>query len=132
MDIESIADTISGITRVEVLTDGPIGEGTRWRETRVMMGKERTEELEITSVSAPESYDVECDSCGCLMRCRFTFEERDGGTQMHMSMVTEPRTLFARIVTPLMMPLMRRQMTRCMAQDFEDVRGAIEGQAAPV
>ncbi|MFG0258271.1 MAG: SRPBCC family protein [Phycisphaerales bacterium JB043] len=130
MDLESMADTLEGVTRVEVLTDGPVGKGTRWRETRMIMGKERTEELAITEVRAPESYDVECDSCGCLMKCRFTFEEQDGGTTMRMTMQNEPYTLFARIVTPLMMPLMRKQMHKCMDKDFEDVRAVLENGAA--
>ena len=34
---------IQGIDSLEVLTDGPIGVGTRFRETRVMMGKSSTE-----------------------------------------------------------------------------------------
>ena len=42
--LDRLAGRIPTITAVEVLTDGPFGEGTRWRETRVVMKKEATEE----------------------------------------------------------------------------------------
>ena len=39
---------ISGIQKVEILSDTTEGEGHRWRETREMFGKEATEDMEIT------------------------------------------------------------------------------------
>ena len=41
--IDKAAERIPGITDLEVLSEGPFGEGTRWRETRVMFKKKATE-----------------------------------------------------------------------------------------
>ena len=49
-DLERAPTTLSGVTRVEVLTDGPFAVGTRWRETRTMFGREASEVLEVTAV----------------------------------------------------------------------------------
>ena len=38
-DIPGSAATLSGIDSIQMLTDGPYGEGTRWKETRTMMGR---------------------------------------------------------------------------------------------
>lgn len=42
-DLEHAAERIGAIKEIEMLTDGPVGKGTRWRETRLMFGKECTE-----------------------------------------------------------------------------------------
>ncbi len=43
-DFSNVAGRIAGITKVEVLTAGPIGVGTRFRETRMMFMKKVAEE----------------------------------------------------------------------------------------
>ena len=47
-DFAHVAENVRGIERMEILTDGPIGQGTRFRETRIMFNREATEEMEIT------------------------------------------------------------------------------------
>ena len=47
-DIEHAHEFIPGIKAIEILGDKKSGLGLRWRETRVMFGKEATETLEIT------------------------------------------------------------------------------------
>ena len=36
-DVEHFADHVSGIKKCELLTEGPVGVGTRFRESRVML-----------------------------------------------------------------------------------------------
>lgn len=47
-DFPHAARSVSGIERIEMLTDGPVGAGTRFRETRIMFGREATEEMKVT------------------------------------------------------------------------------------
>ena len=47
-DIAHADQTLSGVTRVEPLTEGPYRVGTRWRETRRMFGREDTQQLRVT------------------------------------------------------------------------------------
>jgi len=55
-DIERAAENIPAIKSVEIL-DGPrTGKGLRWRETRVMFGREATEVMEIAEWKPPTSH----------------------------------------------------------------------------
>ena len=69
-DFEGAPQRTSGIDKLEVLTEGPIGPGTRFRETRTMFGRQTTEELEIVAFDEGRSYSVRCESCGCEFRTR--------------------------------------------------------------
>ena len=67
-DLRNAARHINGIKKLEVLGDGPIGVGTRFRETRVMFKRECTEEMEIVSFDPPKGYAIGCESHGCRYR----------------------------------------------------------------
>ncbi|QDT63685.1 SRPBCC family protein [Calycomorphotria hydatis] len=100
-DFEHCSEWIEGIERVEMLTDGPVGVGTRWRETRVMFGKEATEVMEVTTFEPSDRYVVECESCGSLYRSVFTFAEDGDGTKLTLTIETKSLTLMAKLMSPL-------------------------------
>ena len=64
-DIPRCHERIEQITAIEMLTDGPVGVGTRWRETRMVFKRVATEEMEVTAFEPGRSYTVGCQSCGC-------------------------------------------------------------------
>ncbi|HLT29045.1 MAG TPA: SRPBCC family protein, partial [Myxococcaceae bacterium] len=73
--MRALPETMSGISRVEVLSGGDaFGTGTRWKETRVMFGKEASEVMEVTAVDPYRSYKVEAESNGMHYVSTFTFE----------------------------------------------------------
>src|SRR5918994_476360 len=63
-DVAHADQTLSGVTRVELITEGPYRVGTRWRETRRMFGKEATEQMQVTVVETPTRTVIEADSSG--------------------------------------------------------------------
>jgi carbon monoxide dehydrogenase subunit G len=52
-DIDSWPAWMQGLQRVEKLSGGPFGVGTRWRETRRMFGKEASEVFEVVEFEPP-------------------------------------------------------------------------------
>ncbi len=124
-DLGRAAERISGIERVEILTPGPVGRGTRWRETRRMFGKEDTVELAITAFEPPRSYAVEAHSCGAHFRSEFRFEARPTGTAVTLTTVGRPVTLLARLLTPLSC-LMKGSMRKALQKDLDDLKRAAE------
>lgn len=48
-DLQGTERVLSGVERIEVLTEGGFAVGTRWRETRRMLGREATEEMYVTA-----------------------------------------------------------------------------------
>lgn len=125
-DIPHAADRISGITKVEMETDGAVGVGTRFRETRVMFGKEHTETLEVTAFDPPRSYSVGCDSCGVVWDSTFTFTADGGGTRVELVMTSKPSTFAAKVIGAITAPMMRKSMEKCINSDLADLKRACE------
>ncbi len=65
-DIANVWEHIEGITKIEMLTDGPLRPGTRFRETRIMFKREATEEFEVTAVEPNKRFAMTSSSCGSV------------------------------------------------------------------
>jgi uncharacterized protein YndB with AHSA1/START domain len=59
--VERWKDWMPGLVRVEKLTQGPIGPGAEWRETRKMYGKEATEHFRVTRLEPNSRLDIVVD-----------------------------------------------------------------------
>ncbi len=128
-DLEHAADRISGIESVEVLTDGPMAVGTRWRETRVMFKKKCTEEMEVVEVDPPHGYRVTAESCGCLYDTAMTVTPDGDEMILEMSFNSTPRTFMAKLMSPLG-KIMMGPMKKLVNQDLADLKAHIEGGGA--
>jgi uncharacterized protein YndB with AHSA1/START domain len=130
-DFENAAQNIEAITKIEILTSGKIGAGTRFRETRKVFGKEATEEMVVTAFEPPRRYVIEAESHGSRYRSEFLFQEQSRATAGPATAVTLtfealPQTFFAKVMTLLMRPMMKTLIKSC-AKDLEDLKRAIEG-----
>jgi hypothetical protein len=128
-DLRNAPGRIKNIRKLEVLTDGPIRKGTRFRETRVCFGREATEEMEILEFDPPRRYDVGCESCGCRYHSTLLFRPAGGGTDVEFTFEAQPLTLFARIMGILMAPMFKKVMGEC-AKDIDDLKSAIESESS--
>ncbi len=117
---------IDKIDSIEVLTEGPPGKGTRFRETREMFGKQATEEMEITDFQADESYTCEADSHGMHYRSLYQFEPVGHATDVHCLFEAKPVSLVAKIVSPLTGWLMMGTTKKVFSQDIDDLKKAAE------
>lgn len=120
------ATRIPGIVRVEMLTPGPVRKGTRFKETRKFMGKEATEELEVTAFDAGRSMSVGCTSHGATHGTRFDFVPAGGGTRVLVEYVLEPHSFMAKMSGGLMMGAIRK----CIDEDIAAIKRAAESAAA--
>lgn len=120
-DFENAAHTVEDITKVEMLTDGPVSVGTRFRETRVMMGREATEEMEVTFFEPSKRYVLGAKSCGTRFESELRFEDHGSGTNAIMTIAAEAETIRAKVLGFVMRPMMKRVMMRCIAKDLDDV-----------
>ena len=132
-DLDRAEDRLSGVVRLERLTDGPVGKGTRFRETRVMFKKEATEVLEITDFEPPQRYTVGCESCGCLYTTTFHFVPNGNVTDVEVEMEARPVSFMAKLTAPLMGLMFSKAMQKCFDKDLEELKQAAEaaGPSAP-
>ncbi|MEK7756681.1 MAG: SRPBCC family protein [Planctomycetota bacterium] len=124
-DLRSADQRVGGIRKLEVLTDGPVGKGTRFKETRIMFGREATETMEVSAFEPGKSYTVTCSSCGVAWSTTFRFTPDGGGTRVDLEMVCRPLTFFARLMSPLG-SLMAGSMKKCVEADMADLRKYLE------
>ncbi len=128
-ELEKAAERIPAITKLEMLSEGPFGDGTRWRETRVIMKKSATEEMWVTGFNPPHSYTVEANSCGTLYETLFQFEPEGGGTKVTWTFKGTPQTFVAKIMSPIFGLVFKGMMKKCMLGDLEALRDVCEGKA---
>jgi hypothetical protein len=131
-DLGRAAETFRAIEKIEVLTPGPVGVATRWRETRRMMGREATETIEFTAFDRPRSYTAGCESCGVYLETAFRFEPANGvtpGTNVTVEIRWKARSLFAKLLSPLTGLLFGKMMRGCIEQDLADLAREAEARA---
>lgn len=125
-DLEGAPERIDQIIKTEVLTEGPFGVGTRWRETRKMFGKEATEEMEVVSMEPGRSYTVTAASCGSeyvtTLRC---VPEGAGRCRVEFEFGWKAVTLGAKLMSPMVF-FMKGMLRRCIESDLACIKRAAE------
>ena len=131
-DFRNADQRISAITKLEVLTDGPIGKGTRFKETRVVMKREATEEMEILEFNPPNGYAVGCTSCGAEFRSTFELQASpQGGCDLHLTISARPISFIAKLMSPLS-GMMMGACKKAVLRDMEEIRAHIEGPTGAI
>ncbi len=125
-DIERLPEIIPSIKKVEMLTEGPVGLGTKFRETRVMFKKEATEEMEFTSFEPDHSYVLEAESMGSHYTSTITFTPKDSGTTMTWRFAAESLGGFSAIVGSILFTLFAGASRRALLEYLEAIKAAAE------
>lgn len=129
-DLAQAPERVRAIEALEVLTPGPVGKGTRFKETRQMFGKASTETMEFVEFEPGRSYALAAESNGTRFRTSFTFEPVGTGTRVRMSFEATPLTTAAKMMAP-MLGMMVGPVTKAIQADFEDLKRACEQRPAP-
>jgi uncharacterized protein YndB with AHSA1/START domain len=125
-DIEHGPAHVSDIKRVEMLTPGSVRRGTRWRETRDIMGVQDSAEMEITSFERNRMYTITHHKAGVQMDATFWFEPVDGGTNVTIEFELEPGGVPPGFLAPLGWAI-EGKVKQVLIHDLADLKQAIEG-----
>lgn len=128
-DIERGPEVISGIDRIEMLSEGPFGVGTRWRETRTMLGKEATEEMWVTASEPPGRCVIEAASRGVHYTSEFLLTPAgDASTDVRLTFGsrTEAGGVLKGAVMNLLGRLSSRAVSKALAKDLADIAASVE------
>ncbi|MGF1605187.1 MAG: SRPBCC family protein [Rhodothalassiaceae bacterium] len=129
-DIPGRADRLRAIRTVEMLSDKPVGQGTHWRETRVLFGSASTEEMTITSFDPPHAFQVESESYGTHYTIRYEVTPMDAGARIRISFAAKPLTMSAMMALPLAW-FMRRTTRKMLRWDLDQLADQAEGKQTP-
>ena len=97
-DLDRSARVISAIEAIDRL-DGTtgFGVGTRWSETRRMLGRESSDVLEVTSIDEGRSYTVEGVGTGVRYTTVMSCEPRADGSLLSMAFAGTATSVAAKI-----------------------------------
>lgn len=130
IDFANAPQRITGIKKMEMLTQGPVGVGTRFRETRVMFGKEATETMEVVDFQPGRSYTLAAASCGCEYRTVVSVRPDGSGSEVTFDFSGRPLTFGAKVMSALMGWMMKGACMKAVRQDLADLKAAVENPNA--
>ncbi len=113
-EIGEFSQAVPHITKVEFLTDQHAGMGTRFRETRVMNGREHATELEVTEYVLNERIRMVADAGGTVWDTLFTVQAVNGHVELVMTMEARAYKLLAKILNPLIRGMVAKQVEKDM------------------
>ena len=125
-DFDHLTDNITGIVSSEILdrpSDGLIG--IKWRETRVMFGKEASETMWITDAADGQWYETMAQSHGMEYRSRISVEPAAHGSTVTFTLTGKAQTMAARLMG-LLGFLFMGSMRKALAADLADIRRIAE------
>jgi carbon monoxide dehydrogenase subunit G len=111
-DIAHLPQTVPDIEKVEFLSEHQSGVGTRFRETRIMKGKESTTELEVTEYTENAHIRMKADSHGTVWDSIFQVEKSGEFTHLTLTMDATAQKLLPKMMNPLMKGMYKKGLEK--------------------
>jgi carbon monoxide dehydrogenase subunit G len=125
-DIEHGPAHVSGIKKLEMLTPGPIHVGTRWLETREVMGRLDTAEMEITAFERNRTYTITHRKAGVRIDTTFWFEPSGERTRVTVEFDLDSSGLPPGFLAPLGWAIAAK-VENVLNHDLADLERSIVG-----
>ena len=130
-DIEHAQEMITGIIGLEILEQSENQLiGLKWKETRLMFGKEAIETMWITDSVNHQFYRTRAESHGSIYISELAVQAKDNGTVLTMSFSGKAQTAFMKFISVLMTPFMKGSMIKMLDKDLVDIKQFVESKAA--
>lgn len=124
-DLEHQAGRVSGIKGIEVLTTGGFRLGTRWRETREVLGRIDDAEMEVTQFAQNAGYTITHEKAGVRIDTVFAFTPVGDGTKVSITFSLENQGLPPGLLTPVSWAIAGK-VKEILGKDLTDMKKAIE------
>jgi carbon monoxide dehydrogenase subunit G len=110
--VEHFSKAVPGIQKIEFLGDKRYGVGTRFRETRIVNGREAAAELEVAELRENESIRLVTTMAGTLWDTAFNVSKSGSNAcAVAMTASAHPKQFAAKLLTPMIMGMIRRALT---------------------
>ena len=125
-DFKNCKNYISSIVEIDVLEEPKDTLlGFKWKEKRIMFGKEATETMWITDFKENEFYQTRAESHGSIYTSRMTVAEKDGHTELAMSLGLKLNHLGRRFFSCIGF-LFKGAMKKAVTKDLQDIKNHLE------
>lgn len=124
-DIEHASERVSGIKEIEMLTPGAFGLGTRWRETREVLGRLDSAEMEVTACERNKTYTITHHKAGAKIDTVFTFEASGSGTKVTIEFALDNHGMPPGMLTPVSWAIAGK-VREALGHDLDDLKRSVE------
>lgn len=127
-DIEHWQEYIRAIERLEVLTSGPLAVGTKFRETRTMLGRTATEEMTVAALTPPGRFDLTAENHGTRYLAHHEITAAPGGSRLRLIFEGTAVTLGAKLGM-VIGALFKGAVKKQLQSDMADIKAEAERRA---
>jgi uncharacterized membrane protein len=106
------------------LDGGPLGAGSRLRQTIELSGSRVSFELEIVRYEPPRAAEARFETNGVKVVNVYALDAAGAGTRLTQTMDAKPSGLAARMLIPVVQPRLERKL----AEDLERLRALLDGE----
>lgn len=125
-DIDSWADTIAGIVSVEVINKPEAGVvGMKWKEKRVLFGKEAVETMWISAAEPNSWYETNAENHGAIYSTRLSLDDSNDKVVLTMTFSAKPTSIASKLMS-VMSFMFNGTMRKMMQKDLTDIRRVAE------
>jgi carbon monoxide dehydrogenase subunit G len=124
-DIEHGSAHVSGIKKIEMLTPGRVGLGTRWRETREVLGRLDSAEMEITAFELNRTYTITHHKGGVRIDTTFWFEPAGADTKVSVEFELSAGGVPPGLLAPLGWAIAGK-VENVLSHDLSDLKRSVE------
>jgi uncharacterized protein YndB with AHSA1/START domain len=128
-DLEHSAERVSNIQKIEMLTAGGFELGTRWRETREVMGQLDSAEMKVTAFERNRTYTITHPKAGTRIDTVFTFEPFENSTKVRIEFALESHGLPPGLLAPLGWAI-AGTVRDVIGRDLADLKDSMEKRPA--
>jgi uncharacterized protein YndB with AHSA1/START domain len=95
-DVRNFCKAVPHITKIQFLSDQQQGVGTRFRETRLMNGREHAVDLEVVEFVPNERVRLKSDAGGSIWDTVFLVSQAGSAVELKMQMDVRPYKFLAK------------------------------------
>lgn len=107
--MENVHELMPNVVKMEKITDGEIGKGTKFIETRSVRGKEIQAPVEYVQYEQDRLFSTSTNSNGLITEYHYKFHEIEEGTQVEFEAFVKTSGIIMRLTKRFIVNMMKRE-----------------------
>jgi uncharacterized membrane protein len=127
-NMENSNKIMPNVKQTVKMTEGPIAEGTQFKETRVIRGKEADAVLEIIKFIPNQAFSVKSVAQGIEVIYNYQFKEVAEGTQVDFECEVKASGIMMKLIKPLFIKILKKED----GDHLRHLKNAVESLEEPI
>ncbi|MBY0123391.1 SRPBCC family protein [Bacillus sp. S/N-304-OC-R1] len=107
--MENVSEMMPNVVKMEKLTEGPIGKGTKLKETRSVRGKTVNADIEFVEYKQDQTFITRSNSNGLITEYVYNFHEIEEGTQVEFDAFVKTSGLVMKLTKRFIVDMIKKE-----------------------